>query len=241
MNPNVKDSVDVGRIFSADVWSFSTGKGSGEGASNYYRPLQILVYAGEYEVFGNRQWGWHAVNLALNAAVVVAAYFLIAMLGGAELAFWSALVFALHPMHVEAVAWIAALPELQCGLLMIVAMIFYHRARSEGNPTWNIAISTIAFLAALLSKETAILFPAILFAYEYFYRGEALTKLWKSLRWIWPYLVALQAYIIARVLALGAFTPVYQFAREPLSLAQVIFAVPAVWRAMLENWRRRSE
>jgi hypothetical protein len=228
MNSNVKESPNAGKIFSGDVWAFSIGKSDAEGVSNYYRPLQILVYAGEYAVFGERPWGWHAVNLLLNAAVVVAAYFLIVFLGGPELALWSALLFALHLMHTEAVAWVAALPELQCGLLMVVAMIYYHRARSGGNPLWNIALSTAAFLGALLSKETALLFPAILLSYEYFYRGEALGRLWHSLRWIWPYLVALQIYITARVLALGAFVPVYQMARAPLSPLQLMLAIPTI-------------
>ncbi len=199
MNPNVKESPNVGKIFSGDVWAFSSEKSAIEGVTNYYRPLQILVYAEEYAVFGARPWGWHAVNLVLNAGVVVAVYILIGMLGGAELALWSSLLFALHPMHCEAVAWIAALPELQCGLLMVVAMIFYHRARSGGNLVWNIALSTAAFLGALFSKETALLFPAILLSSEYFYRGEPLKSLWRSLRWIWPHLVALQIYVIARV------------------------------------------
>ncbi|MGA9144947.1 MAG: tetratricopeptide repeat protein, partial [Candidatus Acidiferrales bacterium] len=228
MNPNVKESRSVGEIFSGDVWSFAKADSATLGVSNYYRPLQILVYAEEYELFGEKPWGWHAVNLVLNAAVVLAAYFLIASLGGAELAVWASLLFAVHPMHTEAAAWVAALPELQCGLLLMVAMLFYHRARSSGNAIWNIAISTVAFLAALFSKETALLFPAILLSYEYFYRGEPLVKLWRSARWIWPHVAVLICYTIARVLALGAFTPVYQPAREPLNATQLLLAIPAI-------------
>jgi len=228
LNSYVKQPGNVGAIFSGDVWSFASRDADGRGVSNYYRPLQILVYAGEFALFGEKPAGWHAVNFGLNAAVVVAIYFLVAAMGGPELALCSALVFALHPMHVEAVAWIAALPELQCGLLMVMAIIFYHRARSGAKVAGNVAISTVAFAAALLSKETALLFPAILLSYEYFYREEPLAGLWRSCFRIWPYLLVLVAYIGARVLALGAFVPVYQIAREPLSVMQLSLAIPAI-------------
>ncbi len=228
MNPNVKDVQNVGQILGGDVWSFANGNSAKSGLSNYYRPMQILSYAGEYAVFGERPWGWHAVNVALNVAVVIAAYLLIASLGGAELALWTALLFALHPMHIEAVAWIAAVPELECGLMLLVAMIFYHRARMGEWPPGNLAISALAFLAALFSKETALLFPVILLSYEYFYRGVALGRLWRSIRWIWPHLLALQVYVIARMIALGAFAPIYQAAREPLTGVQLLLAIPAV-------------
>jgi protein O-mannosyl-transferase len=221
-NNFVTDSHSLPEFFMTDAWGFA-----GSHLSNYYRPLQLLVYATEYAAYGNRAWAWHLVNVCVNAGAVAAAYFLLLSLADWELAFWACLLFALHPMHVEAVVWVAALPDLICGLLVFLAMLAYHKARLRGGrgAWWLYSFSVFAFFAALLTKETALLFPLVLLCYEYFYRRRPLLRLWEA----WPSLVAfagaLTIYFALRWRALGAFTPsAAPYLR--LSPAQLALAVP---------------
>jgi protein O-mannosyl-transferase len=131
-NPFVMSYRYIPRLFATNVWSSLHST-----LSNYYRPLQMLFYMGEYHLFGFRPGPFHLVNLALNVAAVFAAYFLIRALADETLALWASVLFAFHPIHVEVVVWIAALPELLCALCYFTAMHFYHRARTDGDASRN--------------------------------------------------------------------------------------------------------
>src|SRR5580658_504873 len=141
-NPFVTESHSLPEYFATDAWGFA-----GAHLSNYYRPLQLIVYASEYTLYGDRAWAWHLVNVCVNAGAVVAAYFLLLSLADWAQAFWVCLLFALHPMHVEAVVWVAALPDLICGLLLFLAMLAYHlgRSRGGGRAWWMYFLSALAF------------------------------------------------------------------------------------------------
>jgi tetratricopeptide (TPR) repeat protein len=223
-NSFVTDYHALPEFFATDAWGFA-----GANLSNYYRPLQLLVYSSEYAAYGRQPWAWHLLNLCVNAAAIVAAYFLLLNLADPDLAFWACLFFALHPMHVEAVVWVAALPDLICGLLLFLAMLAYHRARSSngGRAMLLYALSVLGFFAATLTKETALLFPLVLLSYEFFYQRRALLQLWRAWPAVAPFIAALGIYFVLRWRALGAFTP----SAAPylhLDAKQLAFAIPVV-------------
>jgi protein O-mannosyl-transferase len=223
-NGFVTDSHSIAEYFATDAWGFA-----GAHLSNYYRPLQLMVYATEYALYGDRAWAWHLVNLCANAGAIVAAYFLLLSLADWEIAFWACLLFALHPMHVEAVVWVAALPDLICGLLLFLALLAYHLGRSRGGErAWLMfSVSALAFFAALLTKETALLFPLVIISFEYFYRRRPLLQLWRVWASFLAFAAALAIYFALRWRALGAFAPsAAPYLRlRPLQLA---IAVPVV-------------
>ena len=223
-NPFVTDYHYIPNMFGTDVWGFAAVR-----SSNYYRPLQLLVYSLEYLAYGNRPWIWHLVNLLLNAGVVAAAYLLVAALADASLAFWASLFFALHPMHVEAVVWVAALPDLLCGLLLILATLAYHKAwMSRGGASMGFyAAAVVAFSVATLTKETSLLFPLVLLSYEFFYRQTPLLKLWESFLRLVPYAAVIFGYVLLRLNALGTFTPNSGY-YILLSPSQLAIAIPTL-------------
>ncbi len=223
-NQYVTDFGKMSEIFGMDVWGFVGG-----GTSNYYRPLQLVLYNLEYQAYGNHPWVWHLMDLFLNAGVIALAYFLVLELADADLAFWATLLFALHPMHVEAVVWVAALPDLLCGFLLFAAMLAYHKGRSRrgSGAVWYFVLAVLAFFAAEFTKETALLFPALILSYEFFYRRVPLLQLWKCLPRLLPYAAALVIYVSIRFSALGSFTPnsgTYLLLRP----RQLVFAIPVL-------------
>ncbi|HEV2386991.1 MAG TPA: tetratricopeptide repeat protein [Candidatus Acidoferrales bacterium] len=134
---------NVPRLFAHSVWFFAGAK-----TDNYYRPLKLLAYSVEYHLFGFRPVFWHLANVLANLAVVVVIYLLVVELasplggeasaggspalrdvGGRSLAFWTALLFAFHAIHVEAVTWISAGNDLFCGVALLVSLWLYHRYR----------------------------------------------------------------------------------------------------------------
>ncbi len=229
-NPFVKNVQNLGRAFTGDVWSFAhEGREFARFGSNYYRPLQLLAYTAEYAAFGEHPWAWHLVNILLNAAVVSLLYLLLASLSDASLAFWTAFWFALHPLHTEPVAWIAALPELQCAFFLLLAMLFYHRARSAPSPLRPLFLSSLFFFAALFSKETALLFPAILLCYEFLYTPPQFPTFKTLAPRLAPFFAVVAIYLVARISALGGFAPYPQPDRTALSFGQLLLAVPAIF------------
>ncbi|MGD0839932.1 MAG: tetratricopeptide repeat protein [Candidatus Acidiferrales bacterium] len=223
-NTVAKDSGSVPENSSTDAYGFA-----GDQSSNYYRPVQLAVYAAEYAVYGVRPWAWHLLGVCVNAGAIAAAYFLLLGLADPELAFWACLFFALHPMHVEAVAWVASLPDQLCALLLFLAMLAYHHARSRAfaRAWWLYALSVAAFFAATLTKETALLFPFVLVAYEFFYRRRPLLRLWEAWPSIAPFAVAFGIYFGLRWQALGAFAPSSDSFLH-LGPGQLAFAIPVV-------------
>ena len=201
-NPLIKNYHYIPKLFSINVWSYLHPI-----ANNYYRPLQMVFYMGEYYLFGLHAWEFHLGNLLLNIAAIFAAYFLVRALADEKLALWAALLFAFQPIHFEAVVWIAAVPELLCALCYFTAMLFYHRARTGIHTVGNHGIATAVFFVGLFSKETMLVFPAVLLAYEFLYRRESLRAICLGFRRLLPYLCALGIYIAIRIRVLGSFAP----------------------------------
>ncbi len=219
-NPLVTSYQYIPRLFATNVWSFVQPT-----VNNYYRPLQMLFYMGEYYLFGFHPLPFHLVNLLVNIAAIFAAYFLVRALADEKLALWASLLFAFQPIHVEVVVWIAALPELLCALCYFTAMRFYHLARSGVRPVRNHGIAIAVFFCGLFCKETMLAFPGVLLAYEFFYRRESLRAICLEFRRFLPYLCALGIYIAIRLRVLGAFAPLSaNFTRR-----QIFLTVPVLF------------
>ena len=129
-------------------------------------------------------------------------------------AFVAAALFAVYPVHAEAVDWIAASPDLGCGLFVLLAFVLFLRARSaqgaDGNersgfPRWLILLlSILAFATALLWKETAAVFPLLVGGYVLVVESGAGSRIRSAFKASTPYWVVLAAYLALRVRALGS-------------------------------------
>jgi len=112
---------------------------------------------------------FHALNLLLHMVAVLMAYLLLRELlnGHRAAAFAGALIFALHPLQVEPVAWVAGMNNLLCGALGLAALWQYLLfAKSVDRPRRHYILATLLFAAALLSKPTAVVIPLIAAAIE---------------------------------------------------------------------------
>jgi tetratricopeptide (TPR) repeat protein len=211
------------RLFSTNVWFFAGVK-----VDNYYRPFKLVAYMLEYHLFGFRPFFWHLASVLFGAAVVLAIYFLVRDLASRNLAFWTALFFAFHPAHVEAVAWISGGSDVLCGLSLLLSLWFYHRARSGQKTGLSLSygLSVALLFAALLFKETALTFPAIILAYDFLYRKQSLPEMARSWSRYVAYFAVLGAYLAMRIHALAGFAPTVS--GMALSWVQMIWSVPVL-------------
>jgi tetratricopeptide (TPR) repeat protein len=201
-NPFVKNPHLWRNIFTGPVWSFLGAAAE----TNFYRPFHILSYWLVWRVAGANPAAFHLYQLTFYVLAVLLVYWLGQRLFQDHLAaFAGALLWTLHPLHVEPVCWIAAVPDVGCGLFYLLAFwLFLSAERGAGHPVLRHAFAVVSFAAALLFKEMALTFPLLLLAYWYFFRDE---EPWfrKGLRWL-PYLGATMAYAGLRVLVLGHFS-----------------------------------
>lgn len=129
---------------------------------NLYRPATFFSYYLQVHLSGLNPLPFHAVNLALHGAVAALIYTLLSPLIGLALAFAAALLFAIHPIHVEAVANISGRAELLAAFFTLAA-IYFARRRVGFAAFLRIFIST--FLATC-SKESALVAPFLILIYR---------------------------------------------------------------------------
>lgn len=201
-NPFLRNPGLWARIFTGSVWSF---RGPAQ-HDNMYRPLQFITYWALYRLKGPNPVVFH-LFLLLFYAVLVWLVFRLAykLLPNSLVAFVGALLWALHPLHVETVAWISALPDLGSAFFYLLGFLLFVRAeRMVDRPVGCHILAAAGFFPALFFKEMALSFPLLILVYWLFFPGK---HSWKSkvLHWM-IYAGAVAVYSAIRIAVLGRFS-----------------------------------
>lgn len=215
MNSALRPDSPFRHLFEPKVWGFRR-QGIRQ-PTNYYRPLQMVAYRLTADRFGFDPRAFHAVNLTFHMFAVLLAFALSRKLTNRTgLSFAAAALFAVHPVHSEAVDWIAALPDIGCAVFFLLGILLFGLTRKDlshpqqieqprGTRLMLLAASCAAFAAALLWKESAIVFPLIVMAWL-LYLGDAGTfarRLREALKLSLPFWAILGAYFFLRLRVLG--------------------------------------
>lgn len=170
----------------ADAFLSDLAAGGGI-ASPFYRPLQTLLYLVLKQTFGLSPTAFHAANIAFHAANACLVFTLGKRLGfAAKPSFAAALFWAVHPAHVEAVAYASATADVLhtffclCGLILL----------APGPTRGRLWAATGLYALALLSKEAAAIFP-LLAAATLFLKDAPI----KTYARLWPLAAIAAAYV----------------------------------------------
>jgi Flp pilus assembly protein TadD len=160
-SPRFQRVSDVPALFRAHAFSGAeTGMG-GMKLIEYYRPVWIASLAVDHLLWGERPLGYHVTNVVLHAiAAGLVAWLALLLLGAPLAALIAGLLFAVHPSHSEAVAWVSARNELLCVVFVTLAFGAYLRFRASGSRAAALACG-VAYYLGLFSKETAVVLPAL--------------------------------------------------------------------------------
>jgi len=201
-NPQIRGLgiTNLRHIFGSHYWQTVAGQGG------LYRPLVILSYALNYAVGGFDPAGYHFVNVLLHALNSVLVFLIIhELFGDLVFAAWSGLLFALHPIRTEAVAYVVGRAESLAAFFFLVAWLCYIRRK--------LVLSAAAFLLAVLSKESAFTFLAAPLLTDYLvfvgppHQPAANHSL--GLRRYLPLGLAAAVAVGLRYAVLGGFAPLY--------------------------------
>jgi tetratricopeptide (TPR) repeat protein len=145
--------VTAGLTLEGFAWDFT------HFAVNRWAPLAILCSQFNCTVFGLWPGGHHLVNMLLFAAGAVALmYALVEMTGHWTRSFVLAALFALHPLHVESVAWASGRNDVLCGLFSVLTLLFY--SKQAHHPRWLwFSLTLAAYACGLMSKPAILTLP----------------------------------------------------------------------------------
>jgi protein O-mannosyl-transferase len=148
------------QLFAQSYWPLKKG-------GDLYRPVTMLGFAIQWTIGGGSPFVFHVVSILLYALICATFFAILLELLPTWAAWLGAALFAVHPLHVEAVANVVGQSELLAALFMFLALLVFLRARRRGPISLRDAsIILLLYLFGCLSKEHAIVFPALLLAAE---------------------------------------------------------------------------
>ena len=230
-NPTLNSLANIPGMFTQSVWQF-LNEADKTAVGPYYRPLFNIGLIINHHLFGLDVFGWHLFSILLHLSVVLLVYRLaLRWKLSTETALVSALLFGLHPVHSESVAWVAALPDPLAAVFILSSLLLYERHHhGQIRRPILLGFSVTMALMAMLSKEVAVIFPFFLGARELLDRpprekpGETMARVAKRTA---PFFVIIGLYFGLRYHALG-----FLLHNEPKSLGipatQVLLTIPSV-------------
>lgn len=158
MSNTLLNPIDLLKIFTQNV-------------GGNYHPLTILTLAIELHFFGINETGYHAINLLLHLLNVILVFYTVFLLcDKVGIALIASLLFGIHPLHVESVAWISELKDLLYTFFFLMSYTFYLKYLNIGQRKYYV-FALLLFAVSLLSKAMAASLPVLLVLTDY-YKGS---------------------------------------------------------------------
>ena len=191
------------------------------GEEGHHWPLVYTTFWLEHKLWGYAPAGYHVVNVLLHLANALLLWHLLRRLAVPG-AWMVAAVFAVHPLHVESVAWVIERKDVLSGLFYLAAVLAWMRFVEQPNSrryAWSLALYT----AAMLSKSIAITLPAAFLIWHWWKQGRVTST---DLLRLVPF------YVVGLVITVGDLS--FYRSVEPLSLGyslteRTLIAARALW------------
>jgi Dolichyl-phosphate-mannose-protein mannosyltransferase len=202
-----------------DLWAQLAEPWLGITAVRFWRPVSTFLYGLEIAAFGGSPYGYNLVHLLVHLLNTLLAWAIVRRLAGAGLVpLAAALLFALYPLHPNAVVFSASFATIFAAAFLLGGFLAWLRFREEGSIAgWWIALGL--FGLALGSYEAAAVFPAVLVAHDHL-----LVTRRRHLAMVPPYLpffAVLGGYLLLRRQVFGVFVGGYEEYSQRLTAPQV--------------------
>lgn len=171
----------------------------------HYRPVYMFWMLLNQQLFGYVLPWWHLSSLLLHLAATLLVFKVgVKILRQEWTAALGALLFALHPIHVESVAYVTASTDVLVTVFLLLAVLAYYRFREGRSFAW-LAISVVCSGLAMCSKENAVMLPFVIVACEWFgdFPKSETDSSGRRLLWSVPYFGVVAAYLVARTVLFG--------------------------------------
>ncbi|XP_017781119.1 PREDICTED: transmembrane and TPR repeat-containing protein CG4050-like [Nicrophorus vespilloides] len=166
-NRDLRPHTPLVNVFYNDFWGTPMHK---EQSHKSYRPLCVLTFRWNYLLWQLEPMGYHLVNMLLHSVVCLMYFRMCSMFLPELSSFVAAMLFAVHPIHVEAVTGVVGRAETLSSVFFLAAFMLYTKAsRNKRNTGWKYMCMSMASIAtAMLCKEQGITVAGVCAAYEIF-------------------------------------------------------------------------
>lgn len=196
----IRDWAHLGNIFISNI-----GAGGGY-MCDYYRPLQTVSYLLDYSVWELNPVGYHLTNVFLHIAASVLLFLFILMITkDRRAAAIGAILYTVHPANTAAVAYISGRADILAAIFTLLSLMAFHanfKARTAARAAVYYAASLASFMAALLSKEIAVIIPLAAASYRWFFINDVETghsRKNSEFNYILGFIIILGAYFFLRL------------------------------------------
>jgi hypothetical protein len=226
LNSLIQDPDLYGKALKSDVWAF---KGDGTvAASNYYRPTFVAWLIVNFALFASGPLGWHIANVLLHLLVCALVFIFLRKLELSQgVSFTISAIFAVHPLHVESVAWISGSPDLLFSLFFLSSLLLAATLRDGKGHEWRFAASVGLYVLALGSKEIALLcLPVYFLVLRY---GDGISSPAannQAMRRSLPYAAAAIILFIARYSVIGRL---FHTVEDSVGTVDAMLTAPSVF------------
>ena len=210
-NEAIRSFSNLPIAFTKEVWFWRVlqdkdpNKESGP-TTPYYRPMFTVYLMVGWFLFQDHAQGWHLISVLMHLLAVYFAFLLLYRItSNIQVTAIATLLFALHPLRTESVAWISGVTDLFLALFILPSFYLYMLYR-ESNKIHYLTGSVFLFLFATFAKEPAIALPIFIFAYEVFiiHQGQSLIgRLKPALLYSSVFFLVAVFYFVMRYNALG--------------------------------------
>jgi Flp pilus assembly protein TadD len=175
-----------------------------------YQPIRVLSYAVDYHFWKLNPFGYHVTNIVFYLLTCIMVFFAAWELLGflraekptesnGRIAFFAALLFAAHPVHVEAVTWLAARKEVVLGFFFFASLYCYVRGARASDRTAKTGLYGLAFLCFVLaafSKPVAVVLPGVILLFELSRGWKDFLRLLRKPVWLIPAILVSSILVI---------------------------------------------
>ena len=195
MNETITSWRNIGLIFRTHIF----GPGIPNLSFTHYRPVYMLWFLLNDQIFGRVLPWWHLTSLLLHLAVTLLVYQVgVKVLKEPWTAALAALLFAFHPIHSESVSYVSASTDLLVAFFGLASFLLYAHFRDQSAHPIYLITSIFAAALAVLSKETGATLPGIVLAYEALRKvPSGASSRWRRFAWTLPYFAVVTGYAVA--------------------------------------------
>ncbi len=169
-NTSIQSLSNIPKYFTAD-------EGFHKVIGRYYRPVVSTTYAIDYAIWGLKPFGFHLTNILIH---LISSLLLFSVLKymfrnfkfGLTGAFTGSLLFAVHPVHTEAVAWVSGRTDSLVTLFFFASFLFYIKYSDDLKSQKNLNLALVFYVLGLLSKEMIVTMPLFILLYDFIFKKE---------------------------------------------------------------------
>lgn len=199
-NTSIQSLSNIPKFFTAD-------EGFHKVIGRYYRPVVSTTYAIDYAIYGLKPFGFHLTNVLIHLISSLLLFavlkymfrnFKFALTG----AFIGSLLFAVHPIHTEAVAWVSGRTDSLVTLFFFAAFLFYIKYSDDLKSQKNLNLALLFYVLGLLSKEMIVTMPVFILLYDFVFKKENKDFFKKNIKAYLLFAGVTALYLIIRYLVL---------------------------------------